>query len=90
MSHVGLAEVHFERDELADAHRQVAAGLEQCRRLAYLPALIAGLIVLARLRQAQGDLAGALAAVDEAEPVDAAAVLDPRLPLAGAAGAPRA
>ena len=26
MSHVGLAEVHFERDELADAHRQVADG----------------------------------------------------------------
>ena len=45
MLHVGLAEVHFERDELADAHRLVATGIEHCRRLAYLPALIAGLIV---------------------------------------------
>jgi LuxR family maltose regulon positive regulatory protein len=82
MLHVGLAEVHFERDELADAHRLVATGIEQCRRLAYLPALIAGLIVLARLRQAQGDPAAALAAVDEADRAMPQAVLDPRLPVA--------
>src|SRR6185437_13170079 len=82
MLHVGLAEVHFERDELAEAHRLVATGIEQCRRLAYLPALIAGLIVLARLRHAQGDPAGALAAVDEADRAMPQAVLDPRLPVA--------
>jgi len=82
MLHVGLAEVHFERDELADAHRLVATGIEQCRRLAYLPALIAGLIVLARLRHAQGDPAGALAAVDEADRAMPQTVLDPRLPVA--------
>ena len=82
MLHVGLAEVHLERDELADAHRLIATGIEQCRRLAYLPALIAGLIVLARLRHAQGDPAGALAAVDEADRAMPQAVLDPRLPVA--------
>ena len=47
MLHVGLAEIHFERDELADAHRLVTTGIEQCRRLGYVPALIAGLVVLA-------------------------------------------
>jgi LuxR family maltose regulon positive regulatory protein len=81
MLHVGLAEVHFERDELADAHRLVTTGIEQCRRLAYLPALIAGLVVLARLRNAEGDLAGALAAVDEADRAMPQAVVDPRLPV---------
>ena len=82
MIHVGLAEVHFERDELADANRQVTTGLEYCRRLAYLPPLIAGLIMLARLRHAEGDPAGALAAVEEAERAMPQPVLDPRLPLA--------
>jgi LuxR family maltose regulon positive regulatory protein len=81
MLHVGLAEVHFERDELAEANRRVAAGIEQCRRLAYLPALIAGLIILARLRHAEGDPAGALAAVDEADRAMPQAVIDPRLPV---------
>ena len=81
MLHVGLAEVHFERDELAEANRRVATGIEQCRRLAYLPALIAGLIVLARLRHAEGDPAGALAAVDEADRAMPQAVVDPRLPV---------
>ncbi len=81
MVHVGLADVHFERDELADAHKHVTVGLEHCRRLAYLPALIATLITLARLRQAEGDRAGALAAVEEAERAMPQMVRDPRLPL---------
>jgi LuxR family maltose regulon positive regulatory protein len=81
MLHVGLAEVHFERDELADAHRRVTTGIEQCRRLGYLPALVAGLVVLARLRNAEGDLAGALAAVEEADRAMPQAVADPRLPV---------
>lgn len=81
MLHVGLAEVHFERDELAEAQRLVATGIEHCRRLAYLPALIAGLILLARLRLAEGDPAGALAAVEEADRAMPQAVADPRLPV---------
>ncbi|MBV9922296.1 MAG: hypothetical protein JOY78_15795, partial [Pseudonocardia sp.] len=82
MAHIGLADLHFERDELTDAHKHVTVGLDSCRRLAYLPALIAALITLARLRQAEGDLEGALAAVDEAERAMPQTVLDPRLPLA--------
>ena len=82
MLHVGLAEVHYERDELADAHRQVTTGIELCRRLAYLPALVAGLITLAQLRHADGDPVGALAAVEEAERAMPQPILDPRLPLA--------
>ena len=67
MAHVGLAEVGYERDDLAAAAEHATAGIEQCRRLAYAPALVAGLVTLARIRQAEGDPAGALAAVDEAE-----------------------
>jgi ATP/maltotriose-dependent transcriptional regulator MalT len=81
MAHVGLAEVHFERDELANAHRHVTTGIEQCRRLAYLPALVEGLITLARLRRADGDPAGALAAVDEADRAMPQALVDLRIRL---------
>jgi LuxR family maltose regulon positive regulatory protein len=44
--------------------------------------MIAGLITLARLRHAEGDPAGALAAVEEAERAMPQPILDPRLPLA--------
>ncbi len=69
MSLVGVARVIFERDELVEAAALAAAGVERCRRLAYAPPLVNGLTVLARIRMAVGDSAGALAALDEAESV---------------------
>jgi LuxR family transcriptional regulator, maltose regulon positive regulatory protein len=65
-AHVGLAQVLYERDELAAALEHATRGVTLCRQLASTPPLAAGLAVLARIRQAQGDAAGALAAMDEA------------------------
>ena len=69
MSHVGVAMVLYERDELAEAVAEAVAGVERCRRLAYALPLLDGLVVLARIRLAQGDRAGALAAIEEAATV---------------------
>jgi LuxR family transcriptional regulator, maltose regulon positive regulatory protein len=66
VAHVGLAEVLCEQDELDAALDQVTEGLKRCRQLAYPLPLSAGLAALARIRQAQGDRAGALAAIAEA------------------------
>jgi LuxR family transcriptional regulator, maltose regulon positive regulatory protein len=81
MAHVGLAEVCYERDELAAAAEHAKAGIENCHQLGYAPALVAGLLTLARIRQAEGDPVGALAAVDEAGAAMPPAVVDPRNPL---------
>jgi LuxR family transcriptional regulator, maltose regulon positive regulatory protein len=69
MAQVGLAEVLYERDQLDDAARHATAGVAHCRELAYTPVLAAGLAVLARIRHAQDDPAGALDAIGEAEAV---------------------
>jgi LuxR family maltose regulon positive regulatory protein len=69
MAHVGLAEVHYERDELAAAHEHATRGVMLCRQLAFTQPLATGLAVLARTRQAQGDAAGALELVGQAEQV---------------------
>jgi LuxR family maltose regulon positive regulatory protein len=69
MSHVGVAMVLYERDELAEAVAEAAAGVERCRRLAYAVPLLDGLVVLARVRLAQGDRAEAVAAIEEAATV---------------------
>lgn len=79
MAQVGAAIVLFERNELAEAAAEAAAGVERCRRLAYALPLVDGLVVLARIRLAQGDRAGALAAIDDAAQV---------LPEAGSWGVP--
>ena len=79
--HVGLAEVCYERDELGAAAEHVTVGIEQCRRLAYALALVAGFVTLARIRQAQGDPDGALAALDEAERAGPQTLVDLRYPL---------
>ncbi|HEY2204328.1 MAG TPA: LuxR C-terminal-related transcriptional regulator [Pseudonocardia sp.] len=80
MAQVGLAEVLYERDELAAATEQALAGIGQSRQLAYAPPLVAGLLVLTRIRRAEGDPAGASAALAEAETV-MPQVLDPRNPV---------
>jgi LuxR family transcriptional regulator, maltose regulon positive regulatory protein len=81
MAYVGLAEVGYERDELPTAAQHATRAVEQCRRHAYALALVAGLVTLARIRQAEGDPVGALAAVDEAEAAMPQALVDLRYPV---------
>jgi LuxR family transcriptional regulator, maltose regulon positive regulatory protein len=63
---VGMGEVAYQRNELQAALRQVTEGIEQCRQLNYTQPLATGLAVLAWIRQAQGDQAGAREAMGEA------------------------
>ena len=65
-AHVGLAQVLYERNELTAALDHATRGVTLCRQLAFTPALATGLAVVARIRHAQGDAAGALAAMGEA------------------------
>jgi LuxR family maltose regulon positive regulatory protein len=69
MAHVGLAEVLYERDELLAAHEHATRGVALCQQLAYTQPLATGLGMLARIRQAQGDPAGALEAIGQAQRV---------------------
>jgi LuxR family transcriptional regulator, maltose regulon positive regulatory protein len=66
MAHVGVAEVLYERDELAAALDHATRGVTLCRQLAFTPPLAAGLAVVARIRQAHGEAAAALEAMGEA------------------------
>ncbi len=66
IAHVGLAEVLYERDELAAALDHATRGVTLCRQLAFTPPLAAGLAILARIRHAHGEAADALAAMGEA------------------------
>jgi LuxR family transcriptional regulator, maltose regulon positive regulatory protein len=70
MAHVGVAEVLYERDELDAAHTHATRGVGLCRQLAYTQPLASGLGLLARIRQAQGDAAGALEAIGQAQRVE--------------------
>jgi LuxR family maltose regulon positive regulatory protein len=69
MAHVGLAEVLYERGDLAAAQEHVAQGIALCRHLAFIQPLATGYAMLARIRWAQGDEAGALEAIGQAERV---------------------
>src|SRR6266508_4570957 len=69
MAQVGMAEVAYQRSELDAALDAVAEGIARCRQLVYTPPLATGLATLAWIRQVQGDPAGALEAIDEAEGV---------------------
>jgi LuxR family maltose regulon positive regulatory protein len=66
MAHVGLAQVLYERNELTAALDHATQGVTLCRQLAFTPLLATGLTVVARIRRAHGDAAGALQAIDEA------------------------
>jgi LuxR family transcriptional regulator, maltose regulon positive regulatory protein len=65
-AYVGLGEVAYQRNELDSALRQVTEGIALCRQFRYPAPLGTGLVTLAWIRQAQGDPAGALEAIDEA------------------------
>jgi LuxR family maltose regulon positive regulatory protein len=56
----------YERDELDAALDHATEGVALCRQLASAPPLATGLAVVARIRHAHGDAAGALEAVNEA------------------------
>jgi LuxR family transcriptional regulator, maltose regulon positive regulatory protein len=67
IGHVGLAEVYYQRGDLAAARRELGIGLPLCRQLSDTQALATGLAALAWIRRAEGDPAGARAAIAEAE-----------------------
>ncbi len=66
-AYIGLAEVAYQQNELDAALQHASEGIALCRRFVYTEALAAGLVTLAWLRQAAGDPAGALAAMNDAE-----------------------
>ena len=66
-SYAGLAEIAYQRDELDVALRHATEGIALCRQFVYTPPLAGGLATLAMIRQATGDLAGALEAITEAD-----------------------
>jgi LuxR family transcriptional regulator, maltose regulon positive regulatory protein len=70
MAHVGLAEVLYERDELAAALDHATRGAALCRPLALTQPLATGLALVARIRQAHGDTAAAGEAMDQAGQVE--------------------
>jgi LuxR family maltose regulon positive regulatory protein len=65
-AHVGLAQVLYERDELAVALDHATRGVTLCRQLTFTASLAAGLAAVGRIRHAQGDAAGAMEAMGEA------------------------
>src|SRR5262245_43866360 len=66
IGHVGIAEVCYERGDLAAALRELDTGLPLCRQLTQTQALATGLATLAWIRQAEGDPAGAWTAIAQA------------------------
>jgi LuxR family maltose regulon positive regulatory protein len=66
IGYVGMAEVAYQRGELESALRYATEGIGLCRQLTYTQTLATGLATLAWLRQAGGDAAGALDAIEEA------------------------
>jgi LuxR family transcriptional regulator, maltose regulon positive regulatory protein len=69
VARVGMAEVAYQRGELDAALAHATEGVALSRRLANPQWLASGLAILAWIRQAQGDPAGAVGAIDEAERV---------------------
>jgi LuxR family transcriptional regulator, maltose regulon positive regulatory protein len=69
IAHVGMAEVAYQRGELDTALEHLSEGIARCRQLAYTQPLATGLATLAWTRQANGDRAGAIQAIEEAERV---------------------
>ncbi len=69
IAYTGMAEVEYRRDELDAALRHVTEGIARLRPASYTAPLATGLARLSQIRQATGDAAGALAAIDEAERV---------------------
>ena len=75
IAQVGMAEVAYQRGELDDALQPLTDGIALCRQLTYTLTLATGLATLAWIRQAGGDAAGALDAIEEAGRVAASPTL---------------
>ena len=69
VARTGMAGVLYERGDLGSALEYATDGIALCRQLVYTPPLVTGLVTLAWIRQAQGDQAGALDALGQAERV---------------------
>jgi LuxR family transcriptional regulator, maltose regulon positive regulatory protein len=69
-THVGLAQVLYERDEVAAALDHATRGVTLCRQLTFTQSLATGLAVVARIRHAHGDAAAAIAAMGEAGQIE--------------------
>ena len=65
--HVGMSEVHRERDDLAAATQQLLRSQELGEAIGLPQNRYRWRVAMARIRQAEGDLAGALELLDEAE-----------------------
>ena len=70
LAHVGLAQILYERNELTAALDHATRGVTLCQQLAFTPPLATGLAVVARIRHAHGDAAGAREAMAEAGQVE--------------------
>jgi LuxR family transcriptional regulator, maltose regulon positive regulatory protein len=66
-----LGMLHYEADELTEAHQLVMQGLELCRQMAMPSVTLRAKIILARLQQASGRGKAALALVQEARELGA-------------------
>jgi ATP/maltotriose-dependent transcriptional regulator MalT len=66
---VGLGRVRYEWNELDTAQHDVQTGLERGQQAGIMDVLLPGYHALARIRRAQGDMDGALAALDDADAV---------------------
>ena len=64
--YVGLADIAYQRDELDSALSHATEGIALCRQFVHTTPLANGLAILAMIRQATGDPAGALEAITEA------------------------
>jgi LuxR family transcriptional regulator, maltose regulon positive regulatory protein len=65
-AHVGIAQVLYQRNQLEEALQHATQGVELCRQVIELTELDVALVTLAWIRQAMGDLDGALEAMEEA------------------------
>lgn len=65
-AHLGLARICYEWNDLGTAEQQTQQSLQLAGQLEHADRLVASEVVLARLRLAQGDAAGAAALLDQA------------------------
>src|SRR5438045_1021417 len=63
LAYTGMAELLYEWNDLPAATRYLSAGIELAERGGILPIAVIGYLMLARVRQVQGDGAGARAAL---------------------------
>jgi LuxR family maltose regulon positive regulatory protein len=81
MAHVGLAAILYERGQLDAALAHAVQGVSLSRHLAFTQATATGLAVLGWIRRADGDVTGAMTAMQEAESVgissDVVAIMNP-------------